>query len=108
MANQSVLSTRYCQVRVLATNADGSAYNPTGDVVQMAFMAKPPDNVPGSGDWHTGSWAVVGNGAYFAQVLVGPANGGVNLTEGVYTVWLKVVDNPEIPTEPVGELTISP
>jgi hypothetical protein len=108
VATQSVLSTRYCQVRVVATNPDGTAYNPTADTVQMAFMSKPPDNVPGSGDWHAGSWAVIGNGAYFAQVLVGPANGGVALTEGVYTVWAKVVDNPEIPTEPVGELTISP
>lgn len=108
MATQSVLSTRYCQVRVLATNTDGTPYNPTGDTVKMAFMPKPPDNVPGTGDWHIGSWAVIGNGAYFAQTLVGPANGGVPLTEGVYTVWVQVEDNPEIPTEPVGELTISP
>ena len=108
MATQSVLSTRYCQVRVLATNPDGTAYNPTGDTVRMAFMAKPPDTVPGAGDWHNGSWSVAGNNAYFAQVLVGPANGGVALTEGVYSVWLQVVDNPEEPTEPVGELTISP
>lgn len=108
MASQSVLSTRYCQVRVVATNPDGSTYNPDGDVVKMAFMAKPPDANPGTGDWHTGTWAVAGNGAYFAQVLVGPANGGVPLTEGTYTVWLQILDNPEVPTEPVGELTISP
>lgn len=108
MATQSVLSTRYCQVRVLATLPDGSAYNPTGDTVRMAFMAKPPDNVPGTGDWHTGSWTTIGNGAYFAQCLVGPNNGGVVLTEGEYTVWVQVIDNPEIPTEPVGTLTISP
>jgi len=108
VATQSVLSTRYCQVRVLATLPDGSAYNPTADTVKMAFMPKPPDNVPGTSDWHSGSWAVAGNGAYFAQCLVGPTNGGVSLTEGEYTVWIQILDNPEVPTEPVGTLTISP
>lgn len=106
MATQSVLSTRYCQVRVLVTNPDGTTYNPTADTVQMAFMPKPPDAVPGSGNWHNGSWVVASGSAYFAQVLVGP--GSVVLTEGVYTVWLKVIDNPEELAEPVGELTISP
>lgn len=108
MATQSVLSTRYCQIPVYATNPDGTAYNPTGDTVKLAFMPKPPDANPGAGDWHTGSWVAGANGVYLAQVLVGPANGGVALPEGVYTVWVQVVDNPEIPTEPTGELTISP
>jgi hypothetical protein len=108
VTTQSVLSTRYCQVRVLATLPDGTAYNPTGDVVQMAFMPKPRNANPGPGDWHAGSWAVGAAGAYFAQALVGPDNGGVALTEGDYTVWVQIVDSPEVPTEPVGDLTISP
>lgn len=108
MTTQSVLSTRYVQVPVYATTPDGNAYNPTGDTVKLAFMVKPPDLNPGSADWHTGTWAVGASGVYYAQVLVGPNNGGVSLPEGEYSVWVQIVDNPEIPTEPVGQLTISP
>lgn len=108
MSTQSVLSTRYCQVRTQVTNPDGSSYNPTADTVKMAFMPQPPGNVPGAGDWHAAAWVTIGNGAYAAQCLVGPANSGVVLAEGVYDVWVQVTDNPEVPTEPVGTLTISP
>lgn len=108
MTTQSALSTKNVQVPVYATNPDGTAYSPSADVVNLAFMAKPPDANPASGDWHTGSWTTNPSGGHLAQVLVGPANGGVPLTEGAYTVWVQVVDNPEVPTEPVGELVISP
>lgn len=108
MATQSAESTRNCSVRVRVLNPDGSPYNPTGDPVQMAFMPTPPNADPTGGDWHTGTWAAAGDSAYFAQVLVGPRNGGVALAVGDYTVWLQIVDNPEVPTEPVGTLTIGP
>jgi hypothetical protein len=108
VTTQSVLSTLYVQVPVYVTLPNGTAYNPSADVVNLAFMPKPPDANPGSGDWHTGSWTTNPSGVPLAQCLVGPANGGVLLTEGTYTVWVQVVDNPEVPTEPVGELDISP
>lgn len=108
MAIQSALSTRYCQVPVFVAAPGGGAYNPSGDVVQMAFMPNPPNDNPAIDDWHTGSWVAGTNNGWLAQVLVGPSNGGVPLAEGVYTVWVQVVDNPEVPVEPVGTLTIDP
>lgn len=105
MTTQSVLSTKYVQVPVYPQLP---GYDPRGDVVKLAFMAKPPDLNPDDGDWHVGSWYSPTPGFFIAQVLVGPANGGVPLTEGKYTVWVQVVDNPEVPTEPVGELDVSP
>jgi hypothetical protein len=101
---RSVLDTRYVAIPISATGPTGAAINPTGDTVQMAFM---PQGVnPGSGDWHTGSWATTSGGGYQAQCLVGPANGGVALTAGVYQIWVKATDNPEVPVIPADLLQI--
>jgi len=98
----SVLSTEYVRVPVAATVA-GAPYDPRGDVVQFAFVA---DGVnPVSGDWHTGLWDG-GNNPYVAQCLVGPT-GGVALAVGVYNMWVKITDNPEIPVRLVGQLMIA-
>lgn len=104
MINLSIssLSTIYVQVAVSAT-ISGVLYNPTSDVVQMAFMTgvKRPTNT----DWKTGSWETAPGPTYFAQVLVGPT-GTITLTVGQYTVWLKIIDNPEVPVASVGTLTV--
>lgn len=104
MINLSIssLSTIYVQVAVSAT-ISGVLYNPTSDVVQMAFMTG--TKKPGVSDWKTGSWETVPGPTYFAQVLVGPS-GTVALTVGQYMVWLKIVDNPEVPVASVGTLTV--
>ncbi|MFD9632843.1 hypothetical protein [Streptomyces violascens] len=107
MITQSSLSLEYVQVPVTAM-VGGNPLNPTGDVVQFAFL---PDKVqPGSGDWKAGSWDGAqprppGN-AYLAQCLVGPG-GTVTLTPGTYTVWIKVMDSPEVPVINVDLLTIT-
>ena len=53
----SHLSTEYVLVPIAATK-EGISYNPTGDVVQMAFM---PNTVqqPGVSDWMTASWDMI-------------------------------------------------
>lgn len=95
----SSLSTVYVQVPVYAT-IGGSAYNPTNDVVQMAFTQNGAN--PGTGDWHTASWTSgPGAGSYLAQILVGP-NGGQNLATGAWSTWVKVTDNPEAPVINTG------
>lgn len=109
MITLSVLSTRYVQVKVEATGANGPI-NPVGDVVKMAFMPVPasgPGANPGAPDWHLASWFVPAAGVYFAQCLVGPANGGVALAAATYAIWVQVVDSPEVPTDPVGLLQIT-
>lgn len=107
MKTQSALTLEYVPASVTVT-VGGNPLNPTGDTVQFAFM---PDGVnPGIGDWKTGSWdgmqpRPTGN-AYLAQCLVGPG-GTVALTPGVYTMWIKIVDSPEVPVIPCGLLTIT-
>ena len=105
--SQSVLSTNDVQVPVGVQSA--ISYNPTGDTVQFAFTPLTyPVTQPGSGDWHTGSWVTFPGPAYWAQALVGPANGGTALSLGTYQVWLKITDSPEVPVLQPCLLTITP
>lgn len=99
----SALSTELVEYRVAAT-INGAAYNPTADVVQFAFPGYGTD--PASTDWHPGTWQTDPGSTYWAQCLVGPANGGVVLAVGSYGIWLKIVDNPEVPVKQVGILQI--
>lgn len=97
MITRSVLDTEYLPFSVSLV-VDGQPYNPTGDVVQFAFMptSPTPSSDPGPGDWHNGSWDTVAPNTYNAQVLVGPKNGGVSLAKGVeYYVWIHIADTPE-------------
>lgn len=100
---QSALSTELVQIKVAVT-VNGAPYNPSSDVVAMAFM--PSGTNPTTSDWKTGSWQTDPGPTYWAQCLVGPANGGVVLAVGSYVVWLKIVDNPEVPVRQVGILQI--
>lgn len=104
--SQSVLSTEPYRVAISATMA-GVPLNLSTDVVQFAFMLA---GNPGTSDWRTGAWettSVAGKTVYVAQVLVGPANGGVPLAVGPWKVFAKVVDNPDIPVWEVGTLQIT-
>lgn len=105
---QAAISTQYVQVEVLATNLDGSAYDPSADVVQVAFIpvAYPPAT-PGLSDWHAASWSQGPGGTWWATILVGPANGGVALAFGSYVTWVKAIDSPAIPAEPGPLLAIT-
>lgn len=105
MLTMSTLDTRYVRAPV-EIKVDGVPVNVTVDVVQFAFMSNPPSAKPGVSDWHGASWDTVAPAEYVAQCLVGPGAGGVVLSAGVYDVWVKVVDNPEIPTQNTGLLSI--
>lgn len=90
----SSLSLQYVKVPVAATLA-GVAVNPTGDTVQMAFPtpAVPPSN------WYAATWetdATASVPVYLARTTVGPGGTAV-LAPGMYEIWVKVTDNPEIP-----------
>lgn len=92
---QSALSTQYVQVRVQAVSPAG-VYDPTADTVAFAFTeAAPPFAGPSA--WNTGRWATYPGPQYWAQVLIGPANGGIVLAYGTWLGWVKITDNPEIP-----------
>lgn len=106
MITRSVLDTEYLPFSV-SLLVDGQPYNPTGDRVEFAFIPVSPSSDPGPGDWHAGSWDTVAPETYNAQVLVGPANGGVALSKGVeYYVWIRITDSPEIVVGRVDVLQI--
>lgn len=90
----SVLSTVYVEVPVSSTPHD-----PTGDPVYMAFVAQ--GVTPSSGDWNVASW-VADASPPTAACLVGPVNGGVVLPAGIYVVWVRITDSPEVPAIPAG------
>lgn len=104
MISQSVLSRKFVRLSVEASGASGPI-NPTSDVVAMAFTTG--DALPSA--WVAASWASTSprsDGSYVAQCLVGPG-GDTTLVVGSYSIWLKIIDSPEIPVEPVGLLTIA-
>lgn len=89
----SDLSTVYIKSRIIAT-LNGSSYNPTGDLVEIAFKAPGVD--PSGPDWHTGSWETAGVNEYYARLLVGPI-GGLVLAVGTWRMWVRITDAPEVP-----------
>jgi hypothetical protein len=100
MLTLSALSKEWVKVPVQVTES-GVGRDPTGDTVQMAFVAHGVN--PGSSDWKAAAWETA-DGIYLARCLVGPA--AVVLAVGTYAVWVKVTDNPEVPVLRVGSLTV--
>lgn len=105
MITRSVLDTEYLTYPV-AFVIGGVAQNPTADPVAFALMPNPVNANPTVSDWHTGQWISSGTGTYSAQVLVGPANGGVNPGVGLYNVWIRITDNPEVPIQLIDVLSL--
>ena len=97
----STATTKYVRWLVTAT-AVGAPIDPSTDPVAFAFI--PPNTTPGISDWHTGSWESF-SGLHFARFLFGPV-GGLVLAPATYKVWIKITDNPEVPVEPIDDLTI--
>jgi hypothetical protein len=99
-------SRAFVQASVRAS-VQGEPYNPTADVVEFAFTEVSGRPVT----WYSGGWdgtgPISGSTAYRAQVLVGPGSTGPTLTPGMYTVFIRITDNPEQPVIPVGQLTVT-
>lgn len=106
MLTLSAVSREYVQVPVAARVA-GAPVDVSTDVVEMAFL--PGQAAPAEDDWLSASWdvdAVSVPARYRAQCLVGP-DGTVELEAGVYSVWVRITDDPEIPVRRAGQLTIT-
>ena len=98
MSNRTIFATSVDYVSVpVVPRVKGELVDPTGDTVEMAFI--PTSQVePQESDWHAASWSTVGQDAgvqYLANCLVGP--GAVELDAGVYSVFVRVTDSPEVP-----------
>lgn len=97
------VSAEYVRVSV-AASVNGTDIDPTGDAVQLAFTLQ--GALPGAGDWKTASWETDPTQLppiHYARALVGPS-GVVQLAPGLYDVFLKVIDNPELPVKKSGPL----
>jgi hypothetical protein len=99
-------STAPVQFAVEAIDAEGNAYDPTGDPVYVALSAitSPPTAFdPGTATWNSAFWSVQpGNPApvYWVNILFGPLNGGVAVTAGSYIAYTKITDDPAVPILP--------
>lgn len=105
--SQSVLSTNYVQTPITITYPSG--YDPTSDPVAFAFTALSYPTVEPS-VWYTApcSWLTFPGPVYWAQCLVGPANGGVSLAIGTYQGWVRITDSPAVPVLQPFLLKITP
>jgi hypothetical protein len=94
MKTYSTLTKEYVPALV-TSEAGGVPVDPTADPVQMAFVA--PGTNPAPGDWQAAIWDSGSvNGAHTALCLIGPG-GTIQLAAGVYAVWVKITDSPEVP-----------
>ncbi len=95
----SSLSREYVSYAVSASEG-GSAIDPTTLNVEMAFTV----GEPVTGDWKDADWET-SSGVYLARCLVGPG-GTITLSDGSYSVWIRITDSPEMPVMHVGYLVI--
>lgn len=86
-------SLEYVRLPVSADGLDLSA-----DPVELAFTDMRSN--PQSGDWQAAVWD---EGA--ARILVGPG-GDITLASGIWRIWVRVMDNPEVPVLRAGTLTV--
>lgn len=103
LPNTSIYATSLEEVPVSVTAPTG--VNPTGDTVQMAFLAVPPPTQPTSLQWNTATWQSTST-PYIALCLVGPG-GVITLTAGQWYTWIKITASPEVPVKYAGILQVS-
>ena len=128
LPNTSIYSTSLEEVPVSVTAPVG--INPTGDTVQMAFLAVPPPTQPTSLEYVNAAWQSTSL-PYIALCLVGPPppaqpgltdwkaaawqstslpyialaswpGGAATLTQGQWYVWIKITASPEVPVKYCG------
>jgi hypothetical protein len=78
---------------------NGVPFDPTGLIVETAFVPAATTVEPAPTDWKTSDWETDPTGSepvYFARCLVGPG-GVVALSVDKYSVFVRVHDVPEIP-----------
>lgn len=98
IAEVPAISTEY--VRAIVEGYEGGRLiDPTIMGVQFAFTLGAN---PGLNDWANGTWDNA-NGTYFARGLFGPG-AGRPLAPGDWTVWLRIISNPEQPARRLGVL----
>lgn len=105
---QDRLSLDDVMIPVTVVVPEGGNPDPALDVVQFQFVkgglpmrARPTDD-----GWLTGFWITRQSGTLLACIAVGPG-GTIELAPGRWAIWMRVVDNPTIPTGPVDQITVT-
>jgi hypothetical protein len=101
--NASIYTTSLENIAVSVTPPTG--VNPTSYTIEMAFLATPPPAQPSSADWVTATWLST-SVPYTALCLIGDG-GVIQLTQGQWSVWLRLFASPEIPVKYAGILQVS-
>lgn len=95
----------YIRVPLVKPLKNGVAYDPTGDVVDIAITTQAQAK-PGSSDWKTAAWEPSNaSGTYWGRLLVGPGTTTGAFTAGTFLVSMRVHDNPETPIVTSGYIT---
>jgi len=94
-------SLEYVQA-VVQVSAGDTNYDPTADEVQWAFV----NGSAYPSTWYTGAWTTNLQGQYVAECLIGPG-GTVQLQPAIYTCWIQITDDPEVPVRTAGSVTIT-
>lgn len=74
-----------------------------GETVEFAFTA--PGVEPTDEDWHTAEWEAPAVTGCTARLLIGP-DGGLDLGEGTWDLWVKVKGLVEKPVFLAGQVPI--
>ncbi len=94
-------SLEFVKIPVGLTEA-GSAIDPTGDQVEMAFVAEGAGVTASttfvSGDWETDATDPTTT-VYYARTLVGPGGDYVPSADTAIDVYVRISDSPEVPVK---------
>lgn len=96
---QATTSTEFVRMAVSATE-EGELLDITANAVTVLFSIEGTDPpAAGSVSWVAATWETdptTTPDTYYARALVGPSPGVVQLTPGIWDVWVKIVDAPEV------------
>lgn len=102
-STQNVIVNLTELVGTLVPPGSASIGDPTQFAVQFAFTTS---QIAAPVTWYNATW-VTHSAPYIAQLLVGPANGGVTLAKGTYGIWARIVTPTQVPAIEVGTLTLT-
>lgn len=91
MANQFISSLS--KQKIFAEVTTTAVADPTSDTVAVAVA---PTYTPVT-TWAAATWVTQPGGVFLVSVLIGPGTDIGPLAVGIYNVWVRVTDNPEIP-----------
>lgn len=106
---QLAMSKNWVDVPVRSKDPDGYYYDPTHAQVVMAFIDKAVGGDPADTDFVSASWSGTPgmSGRAMASCLVGPGGAFAGQAGHIYQIFVKVLDDPEVPVLKSDTLTLT-